>query len=111
MLCLLPFVVRCQYLEAVPDPLEPVPRTLELGRAYFRNALTNSHYYGVMYLQVIPGYQPSAEAFKHGVHSFRTLVQAVQVCIDVGDFPDESPRHTALALTSAAHGVASLYLS
>lgn len=100
-----------QHLAAVPDTLEPVPKILQLGRAYFQNALTNSHYYGVMYLQVIPSYQPSSEAFKHGVHSFGTLVRAVQACIDAGDFPHESPRHTALSLTSAAHGVASLYLS
>ncbi len=99
------------YLDAVPDTLAPVPKVIELGHAYFRNALTNAHYYGVMYLQVIPGFQPSPEAFSHGVHSFGTLVRAVQACIDAGDFPRESPRHLALSLTSAAHGVASLYLS
>lgn len=100
-----------QHLDAVPTFLEPIPKVIELGRAYFQNALTNAHYYGVMYLQVIPGYQPSPEAFEHGIHSFGTLVRAVQACIGTGHFPDESPRHLALSLTSAAHGVASLYLS
>lgn len=100
-----------QFFDTIPDYLSPLARVLAIGRAYFENALAHPHYFGIMFLQVIPNYEPSEEASEHGMRTYGMLVQAVEACINEGDFPQEPPRHISLSLTSAAHGVASLYLA
>jgi AcrR family transcriptional regulator len=100
-----------QHFDTIPDDLSPLSRVLAIGRAYFENALSHPHYFGIMFLQVIPNYTPSDEASEYGMRTYGVLVQAVGKCIEAGDFPQEPPRLVSLSLTSAAHGVASLYLA
>lgn len=100
-----------QHFDTIPRGLSPLARVLAIGRAYFENALAHPHYFGIMFLQVIPNYVPSDEASGHGMRTYGVLVNAVSRCIETGDFPQEPPRLISLSLTSAAHGVASLYLA
>jgi AcrR family transcriptional regulator len=97
--------------DTVPSDLDPTERLLALGQAYFSHAVENPNYYGIMFLNVLPGFAPSAAAFGVGSRTFGVFEMAVARCLETGVFPGGNVRELTLALWSAGHGVASLHLA
>lgn len=98
-------------LAAVPAQLPPAERLAALGRAYRENALAERSYYGLMFEQAIPGYQPSAESVAAAGASLAELTTAIEACIAVGALRPADPVEVTEVLHAAAHGAVSLELA
>jgi AcrR family transcriptional regulator len=89
----------------------PLQRLAALGRAYRANALANRSYYSIMFQRSIPGFQPSAEAYRDSLRTLTFLVEAVKECISASMFRPGDPTHIATVLWAAVHGAVSLELA
>ncbi len=99
---------------SVPAGEDPLRYLLDLGDAYFENALANPNYYRVMFSDAIPGFRPSKETLARTWRTFEPLVEAARACARAGLFArevGEEPREAALLIWSAAHGAVSLHLT
>jgi len=88
------------------DPVEDL-RRCELR--YREHALQHATHYMVMFGGAVPDFQPCAENKALAHDAFRSLVAAVQRCIDVGAFAGDAPA-IAHTLWSAMHGQVMLEL-
>lgn len=104
------FEILRQALEAVKYPGDSLEHVLALGRAYREFALTNSTYYSLMFLKVIPEYTPSEANRKLGLDSFKLLVQAVQDCMKTAKESDSEAYEIARIIWANLHGHVSLEL-
>ena len=95
-------------LDALPPGRDPLTRLHVLGKAYRDSALTDPHYYRVMFLGAIPGFVPDAGARASADAAFAPLVDAARECVDAGICRTGDPGAIAEALWAAAHGVVSL---
>jgi AcrR family transcriptional regulator len=98
-------------LEAVADDDDPLARLGALARAYRANALAERAYYGVMFQQAIPGFQPSAASLTAAGASLEVLARAVRAAMDAGALRAGDPQPVAEVLWAAVHGVVSLELA
>jgi len=89
----------------------PLQRLAAVGRAYRASALANRSYYAIMFQRPIPGFQPSAEAYRESLKPLTFLVEAVKACIVAGVFRPGDPHHIASVLWAAVHGAVSLELA
>lgn len=99
-----------QALEAVSEQFEALDYAVELGRAYYHNALQNPTYYELMFTPCTPEFTPSDSSREASMRSLALLRSAVERCQDQqlivpGDI-DELTR----ACWSTVHGVTSLQL-
>jgi AcrR family transcriptional regulator len=97
-------------LEAVADG-DPLARLGALAHAYRANALAERAYYGVMFQQAIPGFQPSAASLAAARASLEVLARAVRAAMDAGALRAGDPQPVAEVLWAAVHGVVSLELA
>jgi AcrR family transcriptional regulator len=97
-------------LEAVADD-DPLARLGALAHAYRANALAERAYYGVMFQQAIPGFQPSAASLTAAGASLEVLARAVRAAMDEGALRAGDPQPVAEVLWAAVHGVVSLELA
>jgi AcrR family transcriptional regulator len=97
--------------EADDAPEDPVARAAGLARAYRENALSERGYYGVMFGQAIPGFEPSEESLAVADASLGVLVEAVQDAMDAGVLVRGDAMAVAEVLWASAHGVVSLELA
>jgi AcrR family transcriptional regulator len=98
-------------LEAVPDRGGPLARLGALAGAYRDNALAERPYYGVMFQQAIPRFQPSPASLAAARASLAVLERAVAAGMDAGDLVRDDPRAVAEVLWAAVHGAVSLELA
>jgi AcrR family transcriptional regulator len=99
-------------LEAVADDDDdPLARLGALAHAYRANALAERAYYGVMFQQAIPGFQPSAASLTAAGASLEVLARAVRAAMDEGALRAGDPQPVAEVLWAAVHGVVSLELA
>ncbi len=100
-------------LSAVDHSSDPVHDLVNLGAAYRRNALANSHLYRVMFdLNPLALTDPAdhADAGELGLDTFDALVAAIARCVDAGVMKGD-PRRLARVVWSTVHGAVSLELS
>jgi AcrR family transcriptional regulator len=97
-------------LEAVADD-GPLVRLGALAHAYRVNALAERAYYGVMFQQAIPGFQPPAASLTAAGASLEVLARAVRAAMDAGALRAGDPQPVAEVLWAAVHGVVSLELA
>jgi AcrR family transcriptional regulator len=100
-----------RHLEAVAPGGDPLARLRALADAYRESALESPSYYGVMFQQAIPGYQPSAASLAAAGASLAVLSDAVRACMDAGVLRAGDPRAVAEVLWAAVHGAVSLQLA
>ena len=93
-----------QTLEAIEHPGNSLDYIFSIGGAYRNFALTNSSYYSLMFLKVIPEYTPSENNFKLATDSFKILVEAVQDCIAPGETPESEAWEIARIIWATLHG-------
>ena len=93
-----------QTLEAIEHPGNSLDYIFSIGRAYRNFALSNSSYYSLMFLKVIPEYTPSENNFQLATDSFKILVEAVQDCIAPGKAPESEAWEIARIIWATLHG-------
>ena len=94
-------------LVTIDDPEEAL---LEAGRVYRQLALRHPLVYRVMFLQAVPGFEPSDAAKEVACGAFEGLVAAVQRAMKAGVVAKDDPELVAQVLWSAIHGWVSLEL-
>ena len=100
-------------LSAVDHTPDPVHDLVNLGVAYRRNALANSHLYRVMFdLNPLALTDPAdhADPGALGLNAFEALVDAIARCVDAGVMKGD-PRRLARVVWSTVHGAVSLELA
>ncbi|TDC94234.1 TetR/AcrR family transcriptional regulator [Actinomadura sp. 7K507] len=100
---------RC--LAAVPHDPDPRVHLRELGLAYRDNALAERNYYGLMFGEPVPGFQPGEKALLTALSAYTILEDAVAACAAAGLLTDADPRHVAVSFWASVHGFVSLELN
>lgn len=90
---------------------DPITRAAALAVAYRESALADRNYYGVMFGQAIPGFEPSKESLAVADASLGMLAEAVREAMDAGVLVEGEAGAVAEVLWAAAHGVVSLELA
>ena len=98
-------------LAAVPDHGGPLARLGAMAHAYRDNALAERAYYGLMFQQAIPGFQPSPASLEAARASLEVLGRAVVAAMDAGELERGDPQAVAEVLWAAVHGAVSLELA
>jgi AcrR family transcriptional regulator len=98
-------------LAAVPDHGDPLARLGAMAHAYRDSALAERAYYGLMFQQAIPGFQPSPASLAAARASLEVLVRAVVAAMDAGELERGDPQAVAEVLWAAVHGAVSLELA
>jgi len=97
-------------LAGIADIEDPFEALREAGRRYRALALARPRVYGLMFLQAIPGYEPSDQALETGASAFGALVAAVQRAMATGVLSEAPPTETAQMIWAGVHGWMSLEL-
>ncbi|MFG2088051.1 MULTISPECIES: TetR/AcrR family transcriptional regulator [unclassified Spirillospora] len=97
-------------LAAVPHDPDPRVTLRELGLAYRAGALAERNYYGLMFGEPLPGFQPGEKALDTALSTFAILEEAVAACAAAGLLIDADPRHVAASFWAGIHGFVSLEL-
>jgi AcrR family transcriptional regulator len=90
-----------------PDMLE---RLRACGLRYREFALTNRHFYAIMFEDAIPHEHSSAEVGEHAAAAFGALVRNVEATAAAGRIVAPDPREVAQQIWSAVHGAVALEL-
>jgi AcrR family transcriptional regulator len=90
-----------------PDLLE---RLRDCGLRYRRFALTNRHYYAIMFEGALPHDFDSPEVAEHAIAAFDELVRNVEMTAAAGAIHAPEPRETAQQIWSTVHGAVTLEL-
>jgi AcrR family transcriptional regulator len=93
-----------ELLDQVPIGDDPVTELIELGGAYFINAITNPHLYRFIFSE------KSKEDSEVGMETFERLVAGVGRAVGAGRIEGD-PLSVARQMWAMAHGVVTLHLS
>jgi len=98
--------------EAVEGRGEPDSRTRlrACGVRYREFALSNPHFYAIMFEDAIPHEHESAEVAEHAAAAFGALVRNVELAAAAGVIAAPDPREAAQQIWSAVHGAVALEL-
>jgi AcrR family transcriptional regulator len=91
----------------IPDPYEALR---ESGRRYRALALEHPMVYQLMFLLVVPGFEPTEHALEVATATFNSLVASVQRAMAAGVLADGPPDETARMIWASIHGWVSLEL-
>ncbi len=95
-------------MEEMPHTDDPIADLRRCGTRYRRFALENPTYYAVMFLRVVPDFEPGERGRAAARAALGGLVSAVQRAIDAGRLAATNPWLVAVGLWSACHGLVSL---
>lgn len=102
---------RLEEAKNADDSDNPIAGAAALAVAYRESALADRNYYGVMFGQAIPGFEPSQESLAVADASLGMLAEAVREAMDAGVMVEGDAGAVAEVLWAAAHGVVSLELA
>jgi AcrR family transcriptional regulator len=87
-------------------------RFLACGRSYRKFALSNPHFYAIMFEDAIPREREAGNPLveEHATASFGALVRLVELGVAAGAINAPQPREVAQQVWSAVHGAVSLEL-
>ncbi len=97
-------------LAGIADVRDPYEAMREGGRRYRALALDHPMVYQLMFLRVVPGFEPSDHALEIAARAFDALVAAVQRAMGAGVLVEAEPTETAQIIWSNVHGWVSLEL-
>ena len=97
-------------LAAIADIPDPYEALREGGRRYRALALAHPMVYQIMFLEAVPGFEPSDHALEIAARAFDSLAAAVQRAMTAGVIADGSPTDTAQVIWAGIHGWVSLEL-
>jgi AcrR family transcriptional regulator len=97
-------------LRAVADVQDPYEALREGGRRYRALALEHPMAYQLMFLKVIPGFEPTDHALEIAGAAFANLVAVVQRAMAAGVIAEGAPTETAHLIWASMHGWVSLEL-
>lgn len=104
------FTEFTQTLHRSSVSLDPVVALRDMGNAYRRFALDNPDTYAVMFLRVVPGFEPSEEAFVAAAQSFEELSTVVRRALQTKQLRDGDPSVIAQEIWATCHGAVALEL-
>ena len=105
------FKLFFQYFSSVGNIQDPMERLKELGKVYLRFAAEHPLYYDLMFVIRAPMETPhTKDDWEDGQRSHAVLTTTVQECIKKGYFKGHHPEPLSLAIWSAVHGLATLWL-
>ncbi len=90
-----------------PDPLDRLRACCLRYRTF---ALTNRHYYAIMFEGALPHDFDTPEVAEHAIAAFDALVRNVELAAAAGAIRAPDPREVAQQLWSAVHGAVTLEL-
>ena len=99
--------VTLEALAGVPDPGDAL---IEGFRRYRALALEHPMAYRLMFLDAVPGFEPSVEAAWSAAMSFEALVAVARRAMEAGTVPDGDSVQMAQVMWAAVHGWVSLEL-
>ena len=85
-------------------------RFIACGLAYRRFALSNPHFYAIMFEDAVPHSRDNAEVGEHAAACFGALVRAVEMSAAAGVIAAPDPLEVAQQIWSAVHGAVALEL-
>jgi AcrR family transcriptional regulator len=94
------------FLEDVPVGDDPLGELVDLGGAYFTNAITNPHLYRFMFME-----KPIDDDPEVGIGTFERLVAGVDRAVKAKVLDPGDPWDLAQQLWASTHGVVTLYLA
>jgi AcrR family transcriptional regulator len=97
-------------LRGVADVQDPYEALREGGRRYRALALAHPMVYQLMFLKVIPGFEPTDHALEIAGGAFANLVAVVQRAIAADVIAEGPPTETAHLIWASMHGWLSLEL-
>lgn len=99
--------------EAAAGATDPVDALRRRGRAYVEFGLEHPEHYRLLFMSRHSGIRkPEAQPELPGTDAFQHLVDAVEACIDAGEFPPETDAYAAATtIWTAVHGVTSLLIT
>lgn len=89
---------------------DPLVTLQDMGRRYRSFALDNPDTYAVMFLRVVPGFEPSEDSDLVAASAFGALAAVVTRAIDTGQFISADPAIIAQQIWSTCHGAVALEL-
>ncbi len=96
-------------IETGPEP-DMMERMRTCAMRYREFALTNRHFYAIMFEDAIPHEHLSDEAAEHAGAAFGALVRNVEATAAAGRIEAPDPREVAQQIWSALHGAVALEL-
>jgi AcrR family transcriptional regulator len=85
-------------------------RLRDCGLRYRKFALTNRHYYAIMFEGALPHDFDSQEVAEHAIAAFGELVRNVELAAAAGAIHAPEPQETAQQIWSTVHGAVTLEL-
>ncbi|HEY1827683.1 MAG TPA: TetR-like C-terminal domain-containing protein, partial [Acidimicrobiales bacterium] len=95
---------------SIPRSDDPLEDLRESGRRYRALALAHPMIYRVMFLRVIPGFEPSDEAKAVAASALESLAALAQPAMDAGVMGMREPLEAAQLIWASVHGAMSLEL-
>jgi AcrR family transcriptional regulator len=92
------------------DQRDPLERLRACGVRYRTFALTNRHYYAIMFEGALPHDFDSPEVSEHAIAAFGELVRQVELAAAAGVIRAPEPNETAQQIWSTVHGAVTLEL-
>jgi AcrR family transcriptional regulator len=92
------------------DQSDPLERLRACGVRYRRFALTNRHYYAIMFEGALPHDFDTPEVGEHAMAAFDALVRNVELAAAAGAIRAPDPREVAQQIWSTVHGAVTLEL-
>ena len=105
------FELLAAEMDQVATTDDPIADLRDCGRAYRRFALGHEALYGVMFLRVVPDYEPTEEARAAALGTLDQLAARLERAMAHGRVRRIDPRHAAAVVWSTCHGVVSLELT
>jgi AcrR family transcriptional regulator len=97
-------------IESIGEIHDPYVAMREGCRRYRALALAQPMVYRIMFLQGVPGFEPSQHALEVAARAFDALVAAVQRAMASGVIAEAPPTETAQLIWASIHGWVSLEL-
>lgn len=97
-------------VDAVPTTDDPVADLAGCAEAYRRFARGNPTYYSVMFLRVVPDFEPSGAALERATAVLGQLADRIERVVAAGSMPPGDTFGTAAGVWATCHGMVSLEL-
>jgi AcrR family transcriptional regulator len=99
-----------QAMDSIADISDSYEALRQAGQRYRALALKHPMEYRIMFMQSVPGFEPSDKAMEVAASAFAALVAAVQRAMAAGIIAEGPPTDTAQMIWASIHGWVSLEL-
>jgi len=98
-------------MEQIPTTDDPESDLVAMGHAYRHSALANHNFYSIMFNNVVPDFEPDADAQWYALRSIAPLEEAVRRALREGVLVAKSEQELVFTAWALVHGLVSLELN